>query len=101
VKGRWDQRAPTPILPLGPVLPARLAGCRTIHKSRLTARVLLWLGARNFPAGPDQFATLLVDREKGLRVRKLELRAQDGRLLGDGDTQVRLRPAAKRGPRKT
>jgi hypothetical protein len=29
-------------------------------------------------------------------VRKLELRAQDGRLLGDGDTEVRPKAALKR-----
>jgi DNA-binding HxlR family transcriptional regulator len=32
---------------------------------------------------------MLVDRDKGRPVRKLELRAEDGRLLGDGDIQVR------------
>jgi DNA-binding HxlR family transcriptional regulator len=35
------------------------------------------------------FSTRLVDRQKGRPVRKLEIRAQDGRLLGDGDTEVR------------
>jgi DNA-binding HxlR family transcriptional regulator len=33
--------------------------------------------------------TVLVDRGKGRPVRKLELRAEDGRLLGDGDIQVK------------
>jgi DNA-binding HxlR family transcriptional regulator len=42
------------------------------------------------------FSTLLVDRNKGQPVRKLELRAQDGRLLGDGDTEVRPKAALKR-----
>jgi DNA-binding HxlR family transcriptional regulator len=42
------------------------------------------------------FPTLLVDRGKGRPVRKLELRAGDSRLLGDGDTEVRPNPAAKR-----
>jgi len=42
------------------------------------------------------FPTLLVDRGKGLPVRKLELRASDGRLLGDGDTEVRPNPAVRR-----
>jgi DNA-binding HxlR family transcriptional regulator len=41
------------------------------------------------------FPTLLVDRDKGQPVRKLELRARDGRLLGDGDTEVRANPSAK------
>src|SRR5580692_11435931 len=42
------------------------------------------------------FATLLVDRDKGRPVRKLELRAHDGRLLGDGETDVRPNPRLKR-----
>jgi len=42
------------------------------------------------------FPTLLVDRNKGRPVRKLELRAQDGRLLGDGDTEVKANVALKR-----
>jgi DNA-binding HxlR family transcriptional regulator len=40
--------------------------------------------------------TVLVDRDKGQPVRKLELRAQDGRLLGNGDTELKANPAAKR-----
>src|SRR6185295_11670233 len=32
------------------------------------------------------FPTLLVDRDQGRPVRKLELRAEDGRLLGQSDT---------------
>ena len=42
------------------------------------------------------FPTLLVDRAKGRPVRKLELRSGDGRLLGDGDTELRPNPQAKR-----
>jgi DNA-binding HxlR family transcriptional regulator len=42
------------------------------------------------------FPTILVDRAKGRPVRKLELRASDGRPLGDGNTEVRPNPAAKR-----
>jgi DNA-binding HxlR family transcriptional regulator len=42
------------------------------------------------------FPTLLVDRDKGQPVRKLELRAGDGRLLGNGDTEVRPNLAVKR-----
>lgn len=41
------------------------------------------------------FPTLLVDRNKGRPVRKLELRAHDGRLLGDGDTELRPNPGVK------
>ena len=42
------------------------------------------------------FKTLLVDRNKGRPVRKLEIRAEDGRLLADGDTELRPNPAVKR-----
>ena len=42
------------------------------------------------------FKTLLVDRNKGRPVRKLEIRAEDGRLLADGDTELRPNPATKR-----
>ena len=52
--------------------------------------------SEKFSTRPDGFATLLVDREKGRPVRRLELRAQDGRLLGDGDTELRPSPAIKR-----
>ena len=45
---------------------------------------------------PDPCATVLVDRDKGRPVQKLELRAQDGRLLGAGDTEVRPNSAGKR-----
>jgi DNA-binding HxlR family transcriptional regulator len=46
---------------------------------------------------PDPaIATLLVDREKGRPVRKLELRAQDGRLLNCTDTVLKPNPALKR-----
>ena len=49
-----------------------------------------------FDDHPDQIATLLVDREKGQPVRKLELRAQDGRLLSVGDTTLKPRRTTKR-----
>lgn len=50
--------------------------------------------SEEFSREPDGFPTLLVDRDKGRPVRRLELRAIDGRLLGDGDTE--LRPNLKR-----
>jgi DNA-binding HxlR family transcriptional regulator len=43
---------------------------------------------------PDEAHALLVDKKLGLPVRKLELRAQDGRVVGPEDTMVRLPPAA-------
>jgi DNA-binding HxlR family transcriptional regulator len=42
-----------------------------------------------FSFSPHGCPTLLVDRDNGQPVRKLELRAQDGRLLGHGETQVK------------
>jgi DNA-binding HxlR family transcriptional regulator len=52
--------------------------------------------SEEFSGEASGFATLLVDREKGRPVRKLELRAHDGRLLGDGETDVRANPKLKR-----
>lgn len=37
---------------------------------------------------PDEAHVLLVDKKKGLPVRKLELRSEDGRALGPEDTVV-------------
>ncbi|AYZ64181.1 transcriptional regulator [Burkholderia multivorans] len=48
---------------------------------------------------PDEAHVLLVDRKNGLPVRRLELRAQDGRVLGPEDTVVLLPPAADAPPR--
>src|SRR4030088_1524 len=53
-----------------------------------------WSEEFSFSSG--ECATLLVDRNTGHPVRKLELRAQDGRLLGNGDTEVKANPGAKR-----
>lgn len=39
---------------------------------------------------PNEARVLLVDRKSGRPVRRLELRAQDGRILGAADTDVRM-----------
>jgi DNA-binding HxlR family transcriptional regulator len=52
--------------------------------------------SEEFSGDGGEFSTLLVDRSKGRPVRKLELRARDGRVLGDGDTEVRPNPDVKR-----
>ena len=52
--------------------------------------------SEEFDDRPDEIGTLLVDREKGKPVRKLELRAADGRLLTQSDTTLKLRPAPRR-----
>jgi DNA-binding HxlR family transcriptional regulator len=51
--------------------------------------------SEEFSDAPGTIGTLLVDRE-GRPVRQLELRSQDGRLLGSGDTMLKPNPATKR-----
>jgi DNA-binding HxlR family transcriptional regulator len=53
--------------------------------------------SEEFDERPEEIATILVDREKGKPVRKLELYSQDGRLLGAADTAMKPRPVARRG----
>src|ERR1700751_4426702 len=50
--------------------------------------------SEEFDEYPEEIATLLVDRDGGRPVKKLELHASDGRLLGFGETTPK--PAAKR-----
>lgn len=52
--------------------------------------------SEEFDEHPEEIATILVDREKGRPVKKLELYSQDGRLLGAADTALKPRPSAKR-----
>jgi DNA-binding HxlR family transcriptional regulator len=52
--------------------------------------------SEEFSGERDGFATLMVDRDKGRPVKKLELRAADGRLLGAGETELRPNPRLKR-----
>ncbi|MCK1384834.1 helix-turn-helix domain-containing protein [Bradyrhizobium sp. 21] len=52
--------------------------------------------SEEFDDRPSEIATILVDKDKGRPVRKLELRAQDGRLLSQPDTLVKPRPAPRR-----
>jgi DNA-binding HxlR family transcriptional regulator len=47
-----------------------------------------------FDDRPEDIATILVDRRCGRPVRKLELRAEDGRLLEAGDTALKPRASA-------
>ena len=44
---------------------------------------------------PDEAHVLLVDKKNRLPVRRLELRAQDGRVVGAEDTMVQLPPALR------
>src|SRR5882757_2333668 len=52
--------------------------------------------SEEFDDHPEEIATILVDREKGKPVRKLELRSQDGRLLTGADTALKPRVNRKR-----
>src|ERR1700744_5365173 len=49
-----------------------------------------------FDEHPEEIATIMVDRDKGRPIAKLELRAQDGRLLHVGDTTLKPRPMKRR-----
>ncbi len=51
--------------------------------------------SEEFDDRPEEIATIMVDREKGRPVRKLELRSQDGRLLGGADTMLKPSPRAR------
>jgi DNA-binding HxlR family transcriptional regulator len=48
--------------------------------------------SEEFDEHPEEIATLLVDRDSGRPVKKLELRASDGRLLTAGETTLKPRP---------
>jgi DNA-binding HxlR family transcriptional regulator len=52
--------------------------------------------SEEFDDRPEEIATLLVDREKGRPVRKLELHADNGRLLRVEDIELRPNPKLKR-----
>src|SRR5215471_5854937 len=55
--------------------------------------------SEEFGEHPESIATIMVERAQGRQVKKLELRSQDGRLLGGADIELRPQPAAKRRPR--
>lgn len=67
-------------------------------KGRGTFPILVALRqwSEEFDDHPDEIATILVDRDKGRPVRKLEMRAEDGRLLSPADTTLKSRPARRR-----
>jgi DNA-binding HxlR family transcriptional regulator len=53
----------------------------------------------NYFFDPDETHVRLMDRERGKPVRKLELRSQDGRLLGPSDTIVKAISSRRGRPR--
>ena len=51
--------------------------------------------SEEFDERPEEITTILIDKENGMPVRKLELRSEDGRLLTPTDTALKLRSGAK------
>lgn len=52
--------------------------------------------SEEFDDHPEEIETILVDRTKGRPIRKIELRAEDGRLLSPADTMLKPRLAPRR-----
>lgn len=63
-------------------------------KGRGTFPILVALRqwSEEFDDHPEEIETILVDRAKGRPIRKIELRAEDGRLLSPADTTLKPRP---------
>src|SRR5436309_12828849 len=51
--------------------------------------------SEEFDDHPEEITTILVDKERGRPVRKLELRAEDGRLLTQAGTTLKPRAGGK------
>ena len=66
-----------------------------LKRVRNPVLVALRQWSEEFDDQPDEIATILVDKEKGRPVRKLELYSQDGRQLTAADTALKPRPAAR------
>lgn len=52
--------------------------------------------SEEFDERPEEIDTILIDRNNGKPVRKLELRAQDGRQLSQADIALKPRPAQRK-----
>ncbi|WP_439403296.1 winged helix-turn-helix transcriptional regulator [Bradyrhizobium sp. DASA03068] len=67
-------------------------------KGRGTFPILVALRqwSEEFDDRPEEIATIRVDREKGRPVKKLEMHAEDGRLLNPADTTLKPRPTPRR-----
>lgn len=68
------------------------------EKGRGTFPILVALRqwSEAFDDRPSEIATILVDKDKGHPVKKLELRAADGRLLTQADTTLKPRLPRRR-----
>src|SRR5271169_4419752 len=51
--------------------------------------------SEEFDGRPQEIGTILVDRERGRPVKRLELTSQDGRLLTQADTALKPRPLTR------
>ena len=67
-------------------------------KGRGVFRVLVALRqwSEEFDDTPEEIDTIMIDRAKGRPVKKLELHAEDGRLLSLADITLKPRPAPRR-----
>lgn len=67
-------------------------------KGRGTFPILVALRqwSEEFDDHPEEIETILIDRAKGRAVKKLELHAEDGRLLSLADTTLTPRQAPRR-----
>jgi DNA-binding HxlR family transcriptional regulator len=67
-------------------------------KGRGTFPILVALRqwSEEFDDHPEEIETIMVDRAKGRPVKKLELHAEDGRLLSLADITLKPRPAPRR-----
>ena len=67
-------------------------------KGRGTFPILVALRqwSEEFDDHPEEIETIMIDRAKGRPVKKLELHAEDGRLLNLADITLKPRPAARR-----
>ncbi|MCG2630161.1 helix-turn-helix transcriptional regulator [Bradyrhizobium sp. WYCCWR 13023] len=52
--------------------------------------------SEEFDDAPEEIDTIMIDRAKGRPVKKLELHAEDGRLLSLADITLKPRPAPRR-----
>ena len=52
--------------------------------------------SEEFDDSPEEIDTIMIDRAKGRPVKKLELHAEDGRLLSLADITLKPRPAPRR-----
>jgi DNA-binding HxlR family transcriptional regulator len=67
-------------------------------KGRGTFPILVALRqwSEEFDDHPEEIETIMIDRAKGRPVKKLELHAEDGRLLSLADITLKPRPAPRR-----